>query len=289
MPNDSVYITILRNPVSQFESVYEYDEFRLRYHVNMTTFFRNVSRYFPNEPLKPRIAGRNSMMFDLGLDARHLEADSVDVTNWIHYLESKFDLVLLTDYLDESLILLKDLLCWSIDDVLYLRQNARETKNRTLTEQIKQNIREWNGVDTRMYDYFNKTLWRKVEEYGIERMNREVGELKIRNKRIAKDCVAGIMQTGDKRIWYPSGVKIETFKINPNASNARLCSQVTRPENEYIKVLSDRQRKKNIVIRKNRRKVIQRSDILKPPAQRPVPRMSHNIDTKHHVDQSKHR
>ena len=39
----------------------------------------------------------------------------------IMYYESEFDLVLLVERFDESLVVMKDLLCWDIEDIMYLK------------------------------------------------------------------------------------------------------------------------------------------------------------------------
>lgn len=53
----------------------------------------------------------------------------------IDELAEKIDLVLIMEYFDESLVLLKRELCWDLDDVVYFKLNKRsqEYKQQNIT------------------------------------------------------------------------------------------------------------------------------------------------------------
>ena len=48
-------------------------------------------------------------------------ADEEEVWNQIDNHAKSFDLVLIAERFDESLLLLKDLLCWNFEDILYIK------------------------------------------------------------------------------------------------------------------------------------------------------------------------
>ena len=62
----------------------------------------------------------------------------------IAFLDREFDLVMIMDYFDESVVLLKRLVCWELDDILYFKSNERQDKERAvvLCDQVKGNIRQ---------------------------------------------------------------------------------------------------------------------------------------------------
>ncbi|XP_072051968.1 galactosylceramide sulfotransferase-like [Amphiura filiformis] len=109
----------------------------------------------------------NNQMLDLGLRTTKFRNSSA-VAKHIKKLSREFDLMLITEYFDESLLLLRKLMCWSFDDILYLKQNVRadESRSQSLSEPLKDRIRKWNVADTRLYEYFNQTLWKKIAAYG---------------------------------------------------------------------------------------------------------------------------
>ena len=43
-------------------------------------------------------------------------------------MDAQFDLVLILERFDESLVLLQDLMCWPTEDIVYLKQNERIAK-----------------------------------------------------------------------------------------------------------------------------------------------------------------
>lgn len=55
----------------------------------------------------------------------------------IDELAEKIDLVLIMEYFDESLVLLKRELCWDLDDVVYFKLNQRseEYKQTNITDE----------------------------------------------------------------------------------------------------------------------------------------------------------
>lgn len=62
------------------------------------------------------------MLFDLGYPD---DLGVMDLRQAIEDLDQRFDLVMVSEYLDESLILLRHLLCWSLHDVVGFVKNAR--------------------------------------------------------------------------------------------------------------------------------------------------------------------
>ena len=75
---------------------------------------------------------------------------------------------MIMDYFDESLVLMKRMLCWEIDDILYMKLNERRDtdKGPPLSKIVKENIRRWNKADVSLFNHFNATFRRKVKMEG---------------------------------------------------------------------------------------------------------------------------
>ena len=75
---------------------------------------------FPIGPYADRVRtgnlGQNQMLWDFGLDHSLLTNESA-IRAKIFEIESYFDLVMVAERFDESIILLRDELCWSYRDV----------------------------------------------------------------------------------------------------------------------------------------------------------------------------
>ena len=136
--------------------------------VSLKEFLERPSSFYDTSGArKPSINAGNPMMFDLGLSQKYFQNNTA-VTEYIDFLNKEFDLVMIMDYFDESLILLKRLLCSEIDDILNVKVNERLDKEKAsnLSDRVKENIKRWNKADVLLFTYFNATFWRKIEMEG---------------------------------------------------------------------------------------------------------------------------
>ena len=124
----SKYVTIIRNPVDNFESLFNYFQLGKGLGlgddpvVSLENFLKSPSSFY--DKVKRGIHARNPMMFDLGFSQKYFQ-NYTAVTKYINFLNKEFDLVMIMEYFDESLILLKRLLCWEIDDILHVKVNEK--------------------------------------------------------------------------------------------------------------------------------------------------------------------
>lgn len=244
MKNNTKYITILRNPVDQWESTFNYMEFPSYLNLSndetpMDTFLNNPHVYLRNMAIRLRNFPealnlvRNGMFFDLGFPPRLYE--NIDEINLqIQKIEKDFSLVLIMEYFDESLVLLKREFCWDLDDILYVKFNQRHDKNKTddLPEHLVRKIRAWNAADVLLYEYFNQTFWQKIESHGVA-FYRDLKEFRIKNARMQKECVAD--EEATETAFRLKG-KIRSFLLNPYADrfNKYFCQKMLTNEIDYI-------------------------------------------------------
>ena len=203
MKPDCKFISIIREPAAQFESAFEF--FKMPHkmaqrdyemHLHLPPRGNAIDRWLSNpEPYLKGLGGpkstvwvslNNGQILDLGLHADDINNISA-VMRTVQNLSQELDLVLITEYFDESLILLKKLLCWTYEDIVYLSQNQRHVRRR-IREGTKHNIRKWNHADVILYQHFNKTLWRKIDEYGPSFQTDLATFRKIKDK-ITKECL----------------------------------------------------------------------------------------------------
>lgn len=119
MPEDSIFVTVLRDPVKHFESLYGYYNLKSYYGVSIDKLSDVPSETWDKyrKPVK-RAHGKfgfNQMLYDLGFDAADKNVDEVD--EYIKTLDQQFDLVMITDFMAESLVLLKSILYWDHSDI----------------------------------------------------------------------------------------------------------------------------------------------------------------------------
>ena len=95
------------------------------------------------------------------------------VQKWITEIEHEFDFILIMEHFDLSLALLALELCWPLEDLAYLRANEGkkvELPKKVNTEEL---IKIFNYPDYMLYEYFNATLWAKINEIGLEKVKQD--------------------------------------------------------------------------------------------------------------------
>ncbi len=189
---EAMTFTILRDPVDQFESFFSSIQLNFTYGVNLSDLIssiRNNSSAKYDVMRQEGYLGRNQMAYDLGLSPS-LFHDEQAVNQLITRLEKELHLVLITERMEESLILLRHLLCLSIEDVTSLPMNVRKPELvLDLNPEDRQVLRTWLGVDERIYRHFVRIFDRRVAEFGASRMEEEVRMLRLANQKVWDRCV----------------------------------------------------------------------------------------------------
>ena len=218
MPRDAVFVTILRDPVRQFESLYGYYDLKSYYGVGINDMVDIPPKVRNVEPSK-RAHGKfgfNQMLFDLGFDATNKHVDEVD--EYIHQLDKQFDLVMIADFMTESLVFLKSLLSWDYDDLAVFKVNARK-KTHELTQEAGEVIRSLNWADMRLYQFFLDKFEQQVRDFGIGKMNRE------------KDHLLKVLQDWEDRC----------LNEEPQEEDKETCKLMTEKELVFTDMLRQRQ------------------------------------------------
>ncbi|XP_071941584.1 galactosylceramide sulfotransferase-like [Antedon mediterranea] len=243
LPPDAVFVTILRDPVTMFESMFTYSKYDSLYKLTqyddpLGQFLTNPNSYYESHGSKEH--AKDPMLSDLGLllDQKNNQ-DKID--SMILELSEQFNLVMITEYFDESLILLKELMCWDFDDIVYFVLNARAQESvRDVSEKNAIKLREWNKGDVKLYNHFNKTFWEKIELFGKDRMSKEVEKLLKRKQYFEDLCIESVVEN-DKRVWHPGGIKVESFRLKPSAFKNVVCNRLVRTELPYTDFLKRKQ------------------------------------------------
>nr|XP_005994185.1 PREDICTED: galactosylceramide sulfotransferase-like [Latimeria chalumnae] len=257
MPMDSVYLTILRDPVESFESVFVYygsyvPAFKLasEFPDPLTAFLEKPDLYYNSTMLSNSIA-KNPMAYDLGLRAHDSDGPSLQE---LQKIEKTFSLVMITEYFDESLILAKELLGLNLEDIIYLKLNARQKEDVvSISKDQAAKIRTWNLLDVALYNHFRKKLQNKIEHYGTQRMEQEVRTLRGLIAEVTQQCIQDKAvkpeQLEEKlRPWQPNTVSIFGYNLKGNLTQVEYdkCLRLAWPELQYHSFLYNKQYRKSM-------------------------------------------
>lgn len=253
MPNDTIYVTILRDPVTQFESTFSYMGFGKLLGISndsdpLVAFFEKPKEILVNYLLTQdlRIYSdrlkliRNGMFFDLGLEPKDFENQD-RINKSIKALHSQFDLVMLMEHFDESLILLKRLLCWDINDMTYFHLNERHSsqKRTDFSASLVDKIRNWSSADVKLYQHFRKVLIDKLSLQD-EEFNKEVKVLQLRNYFLQHSCLTE-NKDPTRQGLYDANVRMFTIRQNITSALRRTCDRMLWDEVKYLRYLRRKQ------------------------------------------------
>lgn len=173
------------------------------------------------------------MFFDLGLSTtEYHKKDVIRSTIWEIY--EKFGIVLIYEYLDESLVLMRRRFCLQTDDVLYLKFHhaSQNVDNRvSFSPDLEEKILSWNSADVELYSFFNETLWKEISYEG-ESFWTELLEFRMKLKETERDCI------GERNALLGSGFGLgyQNIMLNPDVSdmNNYFCKKLMMSEMEYL-------------------------------------------------------
>ena len=190
LPADTVYIAIVRDPLELFLSSVNYytqTEMYIPYLRSVPgnkvqNLIRNTSDYDP----ELFSYSRNVMARDLGFPATEI---SGLLDRHLKLLERKLKLVMLVEYFEESLVLLKRYLNWDLKDILYIPNNVfgKGYTVLNLTASDIELFNERNKLDVVIYNYFYARFWKQFSAEG-EDIHGEVVHYKNVLKKLTTFC-----------------------------------------------------------------------------------------------------
>ncbi|XP_053199884.1 galactose-3-O-sulfotransferase 2-like [Scomber japonicus] len=185
--------------------------------------FADDPRKYYDPRLRNNHYARNLLWFDFGMD-HNANFSVVLAQRGEAMIHQAFKLILISEYFDQSMILLRHALCWPLDAVVSFSLNARQQKpsstggmsgswmgkaaaavagvnvrgarsqaktppNLSLTEEQREKLRQWNALDWYLYKAFNRTFWEEIDRFGHDQMEQEVALLRIRRDDLARVCL----------------------------------------------------------------------------------------------------
>lgn len=234
MPTNTIYIGIVREPRSHFVSAALYYLFVRHLQaknvssMNHSNFSDLIGGYFDNQSMFDvnSYFVHNKMSFDLGLPLKDFQ-NEINIHNFVKKISAEVDLMLILEYMDESIVLMRRYLCWELKDVLYIEKNVRSHKpNIQLTDSTLAKLATWNKADYILYDYFKNKFLHTIEREG-NGFAEEVAQFKLVRNRVVLFCKG---ETSDKDV-----LSFKASKWNPVFSmNKTDCKTMMSTERQII-------------------------------------------------------
>ncbi|XP_045214363.2 uncharacterized protein LOC123564685 [Mercenaria mercenaria] len=202
--NDTVYVAIVRDPFDLFISSACYYKFALKSpypylgKLSNETFITDLIRN-PKQNEATTMSESmtfNSMAYDFGMSLSLRTAEKITEQSFVEFLNKTgniFHLVMVVEKFDESLVLLKRYLNWTLQDILYIKINTFSPNNVSnlsdyfgVTADDMTIFRKRNKFDYGIYNFFKDRLEKQIskEEFFTD----EVEHFKVMLRDVQKFC-----------------------------------------------------------------------------------------------------
>ncbi|XP_035661416.1 galactosylceramide sulfotransferase-like isoform X1 [Branchiostoma floridae] len=205
---EASFITILREPLSHLKSQFNFYNFVQRFNISgkepFDKFLEDIEMYDKSKP--SHLGSRSPMSYDLGMPRdiivditqhsyQRIHGQPLNTTtvryiqDFLKKLSKEMDLVMIMEYFDESLVMLKRLMCWELKDILYYKALSFEyaTKEKQVPPTLVENHRKWDTVDYHLYEHFVKIFKQKKKDIGLD-FTREVENFQKINMAVRIHC-----------------------------------------------------------------------------------------------------
>ncbi|CAH1800195.1 unnamed protein product [Owenia fusiformis] len=255
MPQDTVYIGVIREPLNHLKSFYNYHNFGNKQSMPGLARFEENPWKFMNQ--LGNLQNRQSVRYGW---ANNGAMSNKSAWDFVKMIDRKFDIVLISDHMKESLVLLKDVLCWSWEDMLYVshkvanesaairylkKEGRRESssldhaQNRILA---KANLRRFSMVDYAMFDFFNHSLWQNIKMKG-GKFQKDLAHFDEKLKIIQKTC-----KYTEDDLTLTEKYLDKIIHLSPSSPEYR-CHRMLLPPIYYSKYILHPKREHNTCIR----------------------------------------
>lgn len=218
LPTDTIYIGIVREPFGQFQSNLQY--FRPRDVLNIPGN-KPVLEYLLHNDMymkegQPIPSTYNSMAYDFGFpDDLFWSNDRTGIQNYLLKLERDVDLVIVTDYFEESVVLMRRLLHWDLKYVLYGKLNAKNKRHPRLqigTDEEKL-YKSWARLDYALYYFFLEKLLENLQQQPPD-FYEELAYFKQIRSKYDTFCLSVINDDiGSTELWFAGSAWNKPFVI----------------------------------------------------------------------------
>ncbi|XP_063684643.1 galactosylceramide sulfotransferase-like isoform X2 [Bolinopsis microptera] len=201
MPKEtSFYSTIVRSPVSQFKSAFSFfgGERKMRKRYGKVSMDELIGHYLDQQPAPTEydaphsVYSINGIAADLGWYAfsESMAGSTLQekINAFIEHLDQEMDFVMITDRMNESLILLKEYLGWNMTDIVYLNRMVSSKPKVTMSEETKARILKYQVIDVQIFDHFNKTFELHLDRVGREKVASQVKKFEEMRESFENKC-----------------------------------------------------------------------------------------------------
>ncbi|KAK6194926.1 hypothetical protein SNE40_000456 [Patella caerulea] len=223
IPNHPFFLAIFREPVERYISYLFYDggvSKKLKQKMETDPYiFHNYT------------GGAPPILRDFSFYVQHSS-----LIRFTERMDKEFDMIMVTEYFDQSLILLKRKLCWTFQDIIYITRNKNfRNQGYAVSPTDRQNIIKQFKHDSIFYEHFKSKLFKELSKLGAGFLE-ELHQFKMVLKLVKDYCT--FVKKGDESLIIPKSTWNQQFIVDPYE-----CYLMQLTEFPLVNILQKRQHK----------------------------------------------
>lgn len=197
LPQDTVYIGIVREPISRFQSAVKWFSpgyiLRLPGQHPLSTYSENPLKYDHNDPKQSQTNNRMAVEFDFPMEVfpgKSLNGSKEEIDKYLKKVDEEFRFIIISEFFEESVVYMRRLLKWSLRDILYTEKNASPkvtNMKKKLQERDGEKLRSFLYLDIALYEFALKRFHEQVAKEG-EDFENEVKHFKEIRAQVNEYC-----------------------------------------------------------------------------------------------------
>ena len=172
---DAPVIILFQDPVSRFASAWQSAAIRAHRKkwststestfLSLDAFLLAPQKYLQQLPPKLRLLLANGQAANLGMGDVSASVGQKNAADHARQIVGQVRLVAIQNHLEESLVMIRRVMCWTLDDIAIFSRNSGHVSSRARASLSKKNvakIQHINQLDDAMFNVFNKTFWERI-------------------------------------------------------------------------------------------------------------------------------
>ena len=213
MKLDTVYVATLRHPFFRARSSAYF--FGKRKHLSDKTIEKQFEESIMGSSLT------NSMFTYFGFNQDRAMANQSYFRECADHIHKKFVHIIITELYDESLVLLRHKMCWTLKDIIYVSHKNLSLKFKAYIEKEKEHFdklhkihRQSARLDYDLYEHFAKVHQDTVRSRG-KRFYEELAEYREIKDTVSQFCqkIYSKLRTGDFQVLWKEQLLIAEGKF----------------------------------------------------------------------------
>ena len=220
---DVTYISIIRDPIDLFVSMWDYRQ--------MGPINDSVLEITLGEPTNA--LGANQMLRDFGVHYNDVFKKHIVMAK-IQEIEKTFQLIMVAERYQDSIVLMKNELCWTYQDVVGFPLNSKDpTKKSKLSDEARKRLKQYLWPDYLLYNHFKKIFNEKFKLLDPDVVAWQKSMLENTTEKVKQECIgkkiSSSLVEGEEKIF---GVDMIQYQSKDGAKP--FCKYYTLKEDLFI-------------------------------------------------------